>query len=105
MGFPAAYVPLVQAVLPPPERREWEGPGLPSALNSLTVSESLRTRKSIFLKWCRHGVKCWRHPSYLDDFLLPKGGAGKGRREVTEGESQERKGDKCLGGSCLDLFK
>lgn len=77
----------MQAVLPPPERREWDGPGLTSALNSLTVSESLRTRKSIFLKRCRHGIKCWRHPSYLDDFLLPQGGAGKGRREVTEGES------------------
>lgn len=85
----------MQAVLPPSERREWEGPGLISALNSLTVSGSLRTRKSIFLKRCRHRIKCWRHPSYLDDFLLPKGGAGKGKREVTERERQEREGNKC----------
>lgn len=88
--FQQPLCPLVQAVLPPPERREWEGPGLTSALNSLTVSESLRTRKSIFLKWCRHRIKCWRHPSYLDDFLLPRRGAGKGRRQISGSSKTDR---------------
>lgn len=36
--------PLSQA----PAERQWEGAGLTSALNSLTVSESLRARKSVF---------------------------------------------------------